>query len=74
MKQAKIEALKSIAKSLLGIDLLKVKIVKEKERGKELTSEEEIELFENEMKRMRETPGSQIMVREEELRRYLAEG
>jgi hypothetical protein len=31
VKEAKVEALKSIAKSLLGIDLLKVKVAKEKE-------------------------------------------
>jgi hypothetical protein len=54
VRQAKIEALKSIAKSLLGIDLMEVKIAREKELGKELSSDEEIELFENEMKNLRE--------------------
>ena len=38
VKEAKLEALKSIAKSLLGIDLLEVKIAKERELEKELTS------------------------------------
>jgi hypothetical protein len=49
VKEAKVEALKSIAKSLLGIDLLEVKIAKEKELQRELDREEEIELFENEI-------------------------
>jgi len=34
VKEAQIEALKSIAKNLLGIDLLDVKVAKEKELGK----------------------------------------
>jgi hypothetical protein len=74
VKQAKIEALKSIAKSLLGIDLMEVKIAKENELGKELTFEEEIEIFENEMKRFREKTNPQIMVKEEELETYLQDG
>jgi len=74
VKQAKIEALKSIAKSLLGIDLMEVKIAKEKELGKELSYEEEIETFENEMKKFRETTDPQIMVKEEELETYLQDG
>jgi hypothetical protein len=53
IKEAKIEALKSIAKSLLDIDLLEVKIAKEKELGKELSKDEELELFENELKKLR---------------------
>ena len=35
VKQAKLEALKIMAKSLLGIDLLDMKIAKERELGKE---------------------------------------
>jgi len=73
VKEAKVEALKSIAKSLLGIDLLEVKVAKEKELERELSRDEEIELFENEMKKMRESD-PQIMVREEELEGYLADG
>jgi len=75
VKEAKVEALKSIAKSLLGIDLLEVKVAKEKELGRELSRDEEIELFENEMKKMRESESDpQIIVREEELDGYLADG
>ena len=76
VKEAKLEALKSIAKSLLGIDLMEVKITKEKELGKELTAEEEIALFENEMKKMRiaKEDDPQIIVREEQLETYLKDG
>ena len=44
VKEAKLEALKSIAKSLLGIDLLEVKVAKEREVGRELDRDEEIDL------------------------------
>jgi len=54
VKEAKIEALKSLAKSLLGIELLDVKIAKEKELGRELTADETIQLFEEELKKLRE--------------------
>jgi len=73
VKEAKVEALKSIAKSLLGIDLLEVKVAKEKELGRELSRDEEIELFENEIKKTRESD-PQIIVREEELEGYLTDG
>jgi len=75
VKEAKVEALKSIAKSLLGIDLLEVKVAKEKELGRELNYDEEIELFENEMKKMRESENDpQTIVKEEELEGYLKNG
>jgi len=75
VKEAKVEALKSIAKSLLGIDLLEVKVAKEKELERELTKDEEVALFESEMKRMRNGDRDpQIMVSEEELEKHLAEG
>jgi hypothetical protein len=74
VKEAKMEALKSIAKNLLGIDLLEVKIAKERELEKELDLDEEIELFENEIRRMREGNGSQSLVDEEELETYLGDG
>jgi site-specific recombinase XerC len=73
--EAKTEALKSIAKSLLGIDLLEVKIAKEKELGKELDQNETIQLFEDELKKLRDGQHNpQRIVREEELERHLAEG
>jgi len=75
IKEAKIEALKSIAKSLLGIDLVEVKVAKEKEVGRELDKEEELELFENELKKLREGKHNpQRIVRENELENYLKEG
>jgi len=75
IKEAKLEALKSIAKSLLGIDLLEVKIAKERELGGELSTDEEIELFENEIRKMREgSQDPQIIVEEDKLENHLAEG
>jgi len=75
VKEAKKEALKSIAKSLLGIDLMEVKIAKEKEVQRELSPDEEIELFENEIKKMREKESDpQKIVKEGELEGYLSEG
>jgi len=74
VKEAKMEALKSIAKNLLGIDLLEVKIARERELERELGLDEEIELFENEISKMREENDPQIIVGEEELEEHLAEG
>jgi hypothetical protein len=74
VKGAKMEALKSIEKNLLSIDLPDVKIRREREMEKKLDLDEEIELFENEIKRMRENNGSQSLVDEEELETYLDEG
>ena len=65
----------SIAKSLLGIDLIEAKIAKERELERKLTADETIELFENELKKLREGKHNpQRIVREEELEDYLAEG
>jgi site-specific recombinase XerC len=75
VKEAKIEALKSIAKSLLGIDLTEVKVAKEKELRRELTKDEEIALFESEVRKMRNGERDpQIIVTEAELEKHLAEG
>ena len=74
IKEAKLEALKSIAKNLLGIDLLDVKIAKQRELERELSPDEEIELFENEIKKMREEKDPQIIVGEEDLENHLVEG
>jgi hypothetical protein len=75
IKEAKVEALKSIAKSLLGIDLLEIKVAKEREVGRELGKDEELELFENELKKLREgRHNPQRIVREDELEGYLKEG
>ncbi|MEM1673930.1 MAG: hypothetical protein QXI56_03530 [Candidatus Bathyarchaeia archaeon] len=74
VKEAKIEALKSLAKSLLGIDLLEVKIARERQLGRELSIDETIELFENELTRLREgRHNPQRIVHEKELEKYLNE-
>jgi hypothetical protein len=75
IKEAKIEALKSIAKSLLGIDLIDVKVAREKQLGRELTKDEELELYERELKRLRDGKHNpQRIIHEKELEKYLAEG
>jgi site-specific recombinase XerC len=75
IKEAKVEALKSIAKSLLGIDLVEVKVAREKELGRELSKDEELELFENELKKLREGKHNpQRIVKENELEDFLKEG
>ena len=75
VEEAKVEALKSIAKSLLGLDLLEVKVAKERELQRELDRDEEIELFENEIRKMREAEDDpQMIVREENLESYLKDG
>jgi hypothetical protein len=75
IKEAKIEALKSIAKSLLGIDLIDVKVAREKQLGRELNKDEELELYERELKRLRDGKHNpQRIIHEKELEKYLAEG
>ncbi|MQY68777.1 MAG: hypothetical protein GH150_05295 [Hadesarchaea archaeon] len=74
VKEAKLEAIKSIAKNLFGMDLLEVKTAREKEMGRELEPDEEIELLESEMKKFRENPDPQKIVGEDELEAHLAEG
>ncbi len=74
IKEAKIEALKSIAKTMFGIDLMEVKVAKEREVGKEVTADNEIELFENEVKKLREAPDPQKVIGERELETYLVQG
>jgi hypothetical protein len=75
VKEAKIEALKSLAKSLLGIELLDVKIAKERDLRRELTADETLQVFEEELRKLREGKHNpQRIIREEELEKYLAEG
>ena len=85
VKEAQIEALKSIAKNLLGIDLLDVKVAKEGELQKELTPAEELQTYENEIKKLKIDPQKlrkqeeagryqNKLVRETELERYLNKG
>jgi len=56
VKEAKIEALRSMAKSLLDIDLLDAKIAKEREIKRELAPAEEVELYESEIRKLRVDP------------------
>jgi hypothetical protein len=69
----------------LGIDLLDVKVAKEKELGKDLTPPQELELYESEIKKLRIDPQrlretseagrfQNKLVRETELERYLNKG
>jgi hypothetical protein len=84
VKEAQIEALKSIAKNLLGIDLLDVKVAKERELGKELTPVEELQTYETEIKKLRINPQrlredsegryKNKLVSEKQLERYLNSG
>jgi len=84
VKEAQIEALKSIAKNLLGIDLLDVKVAKEKELGKDLTPAEELQAYEGEIRKLSINPQRlrkdeeagfrNKLVRERELERYLNKG
>jgi len=85
VKEAQIEALKSIAKNLLGIDLLDAKVAKERALGKDLTTAEELEAYENEIRKLRIDPQElrkeedaakcqNKLVRERELEKYLNSG
>jgi hypothetical protein len=85
VKEAQIEALKSIAKNLLGIDLLDVKVAKEKELQKELTPAEELQTYESEIKKLRINPQrlredseagrfQNRLISEKQLERYLNSG
>ena len=74
VKEAKIEALKSVAKSMFGVELLDVKIAKENKVRKALSQDDTIELFEVEIKKLRSRPDPQSVVAEKDLPRYLKEG
>lgn len=74
VKEAKIEALKRVAKSMFRIDLLDVKIARENKERKQLNQDETIELFEIETKKLREQPDPQTIVEENYLSSYLKEG
>ncbi|MEE9282680.1 MAG: hypothetical protein V3U49_01240 [Nitrososphaerales archaeon] len=52
-KEAQIQAIRSIAKSLYGIDSMDIKIAKERESGREISLDEEIVMMENELKKFR---------------------
>jgi len=75
VKEAKLEALRSIAENLFGVDLIEIKIAKERESGEEMSAEEEIALLESEMKKMREGANDpQTIVDEGDLENHLSHG
>jgi hypothetical protein len=72
VKEAQIEALKSMAKNLLGIDLLDAKVAKERALGKDLSTAEELEAYESEIRKLRIDP--QKLRKAEDAERYLNKG
>ncbi len=76
-KEAQIQAIKSIAKSLYGIDSMDIKIAKERETGREISLDEEIVMMEDELKKFR-TGGNgskeHKVIQESELVSHLDEG
>jgi len=79
-KEAVLEAIRSLA-SAFGIDPMRVRIEKQRETGKELTIEEEMELLQYEIKKLREPAINNSgkvytskIVTEDELTDYVDEG
>ncbi|MEM3746458.1 MAG: hypothetical protein QXN67_03185 [Thermoproteota archaeon] len=55
--------------------MLDVKVAKERQIGRELSKDEELELYEKELKKLREGKHNlQRIIHEKELEKYLAEG
>ena len=75
VKEAKLEALKSIAENLFGLDLIEIKIAKERKSGEEMNVDEEIAFLEIAMKRMRDGRNEPPMiVDEKDLNNHLSHG
>jgi len=74
IKEAKLEALKSIAKNVFGLELIDVKVAMERESGGEMGVDEEIALFESEMKKRRQPSNHQTIVDEGDLEEHLSQG
>ncbi|MEM0233235.1 MAG: site-specific integrase [Candidatus Nezhaarchaeales archaeon] len=73
-KEIALEAIRRFAEAL-GIDPLRVKIEKEKELGRRLSLDEEIEALQNEIKKLRRGAGDpKKIICEEELEEYLSRG
>jgi integrase len=53
VEEAKIEAVKAMAKSVFGIDLAEVKIARERQLGMELSRSEELALYDAELQKLR---------------------
>ena len=68
------EAIRQFAE-VFGINPMSVRIEKQKEMGREIDSEEEIQLIQNEIKKLRSNEDDpQIIVKKEELEDYLSDG
>jgi len=73
-EEAVLEAIRRFAEAF-GIDAMRIKIEKQKELRKELSADEEIELIQDEIKKLREGGRDpQRVVKKEGLERDLAEG
>jgi len=73
-KEVALEAIRRFAEAF-GIDPMKVKIEKQKELGRQIDNEEEIQAIQNQIKKLRSTEDDpQMIVREEDLEDHLAEG
>ncbi len=73
VKEAKLAALRSVAEAM-GIDPFKVKIETQKEMGHDLSCDVEVQLFETQMKKLREEADPQTLVWEQELQADLHDG
>jgi hypothetical protein len=73
-KEIALEAIRRFGEAF-GIDPMKIRIEKQRELGRVLHSEEEIQLLTNEIRKLREPDNDpQIIVNESELETYLADG
>jgi len=73
VQEAKIEVLKTMAKSMWGMDITDVKIAAEKELGMPLSRSEEVALYENELKKLRVGETSRKTPRPPRLRNHATE-
>lgn len=73
-KEVALEAIRRFAEAF-DIDPMKAKIEKQKELGRELSGEEEIQAIQNEIRKTRTVESdSQMIVKEEKLESYLKDG
>lgn len=61
VKEAKIEAIKTVAKNLFGVDLVEVRVAHERELGRGLTRDEEIRAYEEEIIREKRKHADDLM-------------
>ncbi len=62
-KEARIEAIKAVAKNLFGVDLVEAKAARERELGRGLTGDEEIRAYEEEIVREKRRHADDLMSR-----------